>query len=94
MTRNEEMQAARAVLAQMGCRHVEVRHGSGPDRGWFGISVTISHPVSCTCTTHYTCDVCRRWLYDQSDSIENAVATATGRNGLRDDRITVNVRLA
>ena len=74
MTRNEETQTAKAVLAQMGCRYVSVRHGSGPAGGWFGISVTISHPVSCTCTTYHTCDVCRRVLYDQSDSVENAVA--------------------
>ena len=99
ITRNEEMQAAKAVLAQMGCRHVsmrhaEVRHGSGTARGWLDITVTVSHALACTCTTYHTCDVCRRVQYDQSDSVENAVAVATGRNGLRDDRIAVHVRLA
>ena len=94
MTRNEEMQAAKAVLAQMGCRHISVRHGSGTARGWLDITVTISHALTCTCTTYHTCDVCRRVLYDQSDSVEDAVAVATGRKGLRDNRIAVHVRLA
>ena len=94
MTRNEETQNAKAVLTQMGCRHVSVRHGSGTARGWLRITVTVSHAVACTCTTYHTCDVCRRVQYNQSDSVEDAVAVATGRKGLRDNRIAVNVQLA